>query len=138
MATFDPRTVRRILLADDDEPYRVAMARSLRRAGYAVTEADDGLRALELVKSEECGFYDAVIMDHGLGPGLTGGEAANLIREHCPEQPVLFMSGYLSCPFDLREHEEFLSKPALTADVIGMIQKLFRGRATLPPAEEDS
>lgn len=132
--TIPVLTERRILLVEDDEALRVALARGLRVHGYAVTEAFDGQEAVRQVLGHDCDYFDAVVCDYSLGSGLTGGEAVNLIREHCPDQPVLFLSGH-DLPADLRDHEAFLQKPAMPEQIAAEVQRLVSKRITLVPRE---
>lgn len=125
---------KRILLVDDHDSFRVALARGLRFEGYAVTEAYDGLEAVRQVKANPCGHFDAVVIDYSM-PGVTGGEATNLMRECCPEQPVVFLSGH-ELPDDLRHGEACLQKPVTTEELVAAIEQLVRAKAdTLPPEE---
>ena len=58
----------RILLADDEEALRLTMGRQLRRAGYEVTLAEDGMAAAELLGQEP---FDVVVSDMKM-PRLDG------------------------------------------------------------------
>jgi adenylate cyclase len=57
-----------ILVVDDDENSREMLARRLRRCGYTVSVAPDGLRALLMARRDS---FDAVLLDM-LMPGLDG------------------------------------------------------------------
>lgn len=125
-------TTKRILLVDDNDMLRAILERRLREKGYAVTPADDGQEAVRQIQDRPCGAFDVVILDYSM-PGLTGGEAANLMRRACPDQAVLFLSGY-DLPTDLRKGEAFLQKPAMVEDIVEAIERLIRSkRDTLPP-----
>lgn len=63
-----------ILVVDDDEASRYAMARALRAAGYETMEAASGAQALELAE-----YASAVILDLYL-PDLLGCEVCRLLR----------------------------------------------------------
>ncbi len=76
MITYDGRRPR-ILVAEDTEILRGLMGTMLRSMGCEVTLVDDGLKALEAVRS---GAFDAVIMD-GMMPVMSGAEATRRIRE---------------------------------------------------------
>lgn len=117
---------RRLLVADDDAVFRSILARALRLKGFAVTEADDGQEAVRQVRWRGCDYFDVVVMDYSM-PWLTGGEATNLIRTACPDQRVLYLSGWDSFPGDLRAREAFLGKPAdidvITDEIMRLIAR---------------
>ncbi|MDR2881850.1 MAG: response regulator, partial [Azoarcus sp.] len=58
----------RLLLVEDERVLRQQLALGLKRAGYAVDEADNGQDALFFGDTEN---YDSVILDLGL-PGMDG------------------------------------------------------------------
>ncbi len=79
----------RILVIDDEQPVRDMMRQMLEDAGYQVDEADngdDGVRAFGLRPA------DLVITDI-LMPKKGGRLAIKEIREHCPQAPIIAMSG---------------------------------------------
>jgi CheY-like chemotaxis protein len=84
-----PRT---ILIVDDEDIVRGLVARSLREAGYRVAQASHGGAAIGLLERQPRGV-DLVICDLVM-PVLGGREVADWIKAHCPELPLLFMSGY--------------------------------------------
>jgi DNA-binding response OmpR family regulator len=59
---------RTILIADDEPNIRQLVAFTLRRRGYTVIEAEDGVVALDLIRSE---LPDLAVLDVMM-PGLTG------------------------------------------------------------------
>jgi CheY-like chemotaxis protein len=79
-----------ILLVDDDEPKRYSIARTLRRAGYAVMEAVTGSEALRMVASRP----DLIVLDVKL-PDIDGFEVCRRIKSEPTTRaiPVLHVSG---------------------------------------------
>ena len=81
-----------ILLADDEEPVRHAVAEVLESFGYRVLQACDGLQAIEIFsrhyKEIDLLILD-VVMPHYGGPLLAG-----KLREIVPNIPVLYATGY--------------------------------------------
>lgn len=57
-----------ILIADDEPNIRQLVAFTLRRRGYTILEADDGITALELIRDQ---IPDLVVLDVMM-PGLSG------------------------------------------------------------------
>jgi CheY-like chemotaxis protein len=79
-----------LLLVDDDELVRTAMAEALRCSGFVVVEADGGAHALDmLVELRPC----VAIIDY-LMPGMNGAEVAQRARAIFPDLPIIFVSGY--------------------------------------------
>jgi diguanylate cyclase (GGDEF)-like protein/PAS domain S-box-containing protein len=67
-----------LLVVDDNEANRDALSRLLRKRGYAVTAAADGLGALHLV---ERSTFDLILLDVEM-PGVSGLDVLKEIREH--------------------------------------------------------
>ncbi len=81
-----------ILVAEDDDGTRASVARLLRRLGYTVLLAPDGLQALRMVDTHP-GEIDLLVSDVMM-PGLTGPKLAVRLQTTAPNLPILFMSGY--------------------------------------------
>jgi len=75
----DPQSDRplKILQADDNETNRRVATRILTKAGHSVTNAVDGLQALDILEKED---FDIVLMDRHM-PRMTGIEATRQIRD---------------------------------------------------------
>jgi CheY-like chemotaxis protein len=74
----------KILLVEDNEENRDALARRLQRRGYEVLTADDGLKAVERAAADR---PDLVLMDMNL-PEMDGWEATRRIKA-APETKAL-------------------------------------------------
>lgn len=79
----------KILVCDDEPGMRLVLAGALEPAGYRVLPAEDGPRALDLIRTEE---PHLMLLDMGL-PGLDGLEVLSRAREARPRMPVLMLSG---------------------------------------------
>ncbi len=66
-----------LLIVDDIEANRDMLSRRLQRKGYAVTVADGGRRALELVAQQR---FDLVLLDIVM-PDLNGMEVLQTLRQ---------------------------------------------------------
>jgi len=81
-----------ILLVEDETPLRALAAESLKKLGYSVLQASNGLDALELADSH-LGQIDLLLTDIVM-PRLGGPELAQKLKEKRANLPVIFMSGY--------------------------------------------
>jgi DNA-binding response OmpR family regulator len=79
----------KVLLADDEGSARLTLAHALRREGYEVEEAEDGLQAAELGVA---GDHALVILDVEM-PGLDGLEVCRRIRAARPSVPIMMLTG---------------------------------------------
>jgi diguanylate cyclase (GGDEF)-like protein len=75
-AAGSPAAAARILIVDDIADNRTILLRRFQRQGYEVVEADNGLKALELIDSQE---FDLVLLDVMM-PGIDGIETLKRIR----------------------------------------------------------
>ena len=71
----------RVLVVDDNEANRDLLARRVRRQGHAVTLAEDGVQALELIRQEP---FDLVLLDIMM-PHMNGYQ----VLEHLKTDPTL-------------------------------------------------
>lgn len=82
-------TVQKILLIDDDEPLRRALALTLERSGYEVKPAGNGRIALDLIATWT---PDLVITDI-IMPEMEGIQTILALRKTNPALPIIAMSG---------------------------------------------
>jgi len=79
-----------VLVVDDEELYRRAIERILRRVGYDVLMAPDAVEALQLISAKP---VDLVLCDIQM-PGINGLELVRQIHEVQPDLPCIVMTGY--------------------------------------------
>lgn len=80
-----------ILVVEDDDSVRLLLDSALQDLGYRVHLAEDGQQALKLLG--QMSAVDLLVTDVGL-PGLNGRQLAEIVQQHRPDLPVLFISGY--------------------------------------------
>jgi signal transduction histidine kinase/ActR/RegA family two-component response regulator len=81
-----------VLLAEDEAPLRTLAAETLKRLGYHVLPAGNGLEAL-VAADQHNGNIDIVITDIVM-PRMGGPELVEKLRRKRPDVHVIFMSGY--------------------------------------------
>ncbi len=119
-----------ILIVDDEEVVRNVAASLLKKLGYQILMASDGLEALEILQKQE-GSIDLVLLDLTM-PKLSGQETFARMRAEHDFVPVLICSGYLLDLTAFKEEtgdcpEGFVQKPyrldAMAASVREILDK---------------
>jgi CheY-like chemotaxis protein len=119
-----PRGVAETILLADDEPMIRNLGRTiLRRCGYQVMLAEDGVQAVELFRRER-DRIDLVILDLTM-PKLSGEDALRQMLEVDGGVRVLFSSGYFADHVTARgEHIlGFLGKPYRQDDLLRTVRE---------------
>ena len=115
----------RIVLVDDDEGSRVAMATGLRRVGLEVSEFDGGDAALGLVSGDD--QIDVLITDVRM-PGMDGYQLLGAVRSARPELPVLMVTAFGDIDGAVRALKQgandYLSKPVNLAELRHRVEQL--------------
>ena len=81
---------KRLLLVDDDAHLRRSVSRLLRRAGWLVDEAGDGLEALELLATQP----PALLLTDMRMPRMDGLQLIDAVRTRGLTLPIVVLSGY--------------------------------------------
>ncbi len=102
----------RVLLVDDDDGSRAAMALGLRRIGLEVVEVDCGEAAVRFFEGGE--DADALVTDVRM-PGIDGYEVARRARELRPEMAILMVTAFGDVDGAVRalqgSADDYLTKP---------------------------
>jgi two-component system, cell cycle sensor histidine kinase and response regulator CckA len=88
-----PRGTETILLVEDDPALREIAATLLRRLGYTVLAAANGIEALSLKQPRDIGHIDLLFTDVVM-PQMSGEELAERVRALSPHTRILFTSAY--------------------------------------------
>ena len=118
-----------ILLVDDDSGIRFALALKLKTAGYVVSEATDGIEAVDYFRKATA---DLIIMDVGM-PRMDGYTAARTLHtaEATKKVPILFLTAQnFDLPADVKPvigRHSFLTKPFSPRDVVANVAALLAG-----------
>ena len=129
--------MRKILIVDDEPGMRITLRGILEKHKFSVTEATNGIEAVEQVRKNK---FDAILMDIKM-PKLNGVEAFLQIRKIIPALPVIMMTGYA-----LEKQTEMalksgvatiLSKPLNLPKVLSLLNKLAanKNKSESPPEE---
>ena len=100
----------RILVAEDDDAVRALVRRALELDGHAVTTAEDGGEALEVIRREN-GRFDLLLSDIRM-PVMDGIALALAAARDFPGLRILLMTGYA----EQRERADGLE--AIVRDVV--------------------
>ncbi len=124
-------TTARILVVDDEVDINMILSVTLRRAGYEVISAADGLEALEVIHLHA---PDLILLDVMM-PRADGLEALRRIREHEPtaHTPVIMLTakGALADKMKGFEHgaDDYVAKPFEPAEILARVQALLKRTA---------
>ena len=117
----------KILIVDDEPSHRLMLSAHL-KSGYDVSEASDGLTAVEAVKKR---FFDLVLMDIRM-PGMDGLEALRQIKAISPGIVVFIMTAFQSVETAreaLRQGaSDYIVKPVDTEELLANIEREFSYR----------
>ena len=81
-----------VLLVDDEESIRMTLDRQMRKAGYIVTLAENGEKAMEVLRASNGGI-DIVVTDLVM-EGMDGIQVLKNVKQLRPEIHVMMLTGY--------------------------------------------
>lgn len=124
----------RILVADDDKSVRESLVRALTLEGYTVVAANDGAKALDLVKTER---PDVVVLDVMM-PAVDGLTVCRVLRAEKNRVPVLMLTARTETSDRVAGldagADDYLPKPFALEELLARLRALLR--RTLP--EDDA
>ncbi len=116
----------KLLVVDDDVATRVLCLAVLKRAGYRVVEAADGLEALEIVEREKPAL---IVLDLDM-PRLGGLETVRTLRVRGNRTPVLMLTGFNGIDQRVKGlgagADDYLGKPFNDRELVARIGALLR------------
>jgi PAS domain S-box-containing protein len=122
--TIDPARI--VLVVEDEEPLRLAVAKMLRRNGVSVMEAEDGTAALGRLR-EHGDQIGLVLLDITL-PGAPSREVFAEARRRRPDMKVILTSAYgqktVDETFQGMEIDAFIRKPYQLGELVSLVRNL--------------
>lgn len=124
-------SAQRILVVDDEADISTILAVTLRRAGYEVITAADGVEALEAIRRQP---PDLVLLDVMM-PRADGFETLRRIREYGPsaQVPVIMLTAKTALADKMKGFErgadDYVPKPFEPAEVLARVQILLKRTA---------
>ena len=114
----------RVLVVEDEDAVRIFAAEALRRQGYEVLQACDGLEALDVLEDNEH-RVDLVVSDVKM-PEMDGPTLYKELRKRDVELKFVFVSGYTDDAFtntlDADADYTFLPKPYTLAQIAEVVK----------------
>ena len=115
----------RVLVVEDEDAVRIFATEALKRQGYEVLQASDGLEALEIMEEEDYKI-DIVVSDVKM-PEMDGPTLFAEVRKTCPNLKFIFVSGYADDAFghalDPDADFVFLPKPYTLAQIAETVKE---------------
>ena len=116
----------RILLAEDDNDMRAFLVKALERAGYQVTDYDNGASAYERLREEP---FSLLLTDIVM-PEMDGIELARRATELDPDLKVMFITGFaavaLNPDSNAPKDAKVLSKPFHLRELVSEVDKMIK------------
>ena len=114
----------RILLAEDDDDMRRFLVKALERAGYDVSDFDNGASAYERLREEP---FSLLLTDIVM-PEMDGIELAQKAAEIAPDIRVMFITGFAAVALKAGRKTpdaKVLSKPFHLRDLVAEVERMF-------------
>jgi two-component system, OmpR family, response regulator MprA len=127
----------RLLLVDDDRPFRDAVGRALRLEGYDVVLATDGREALDVMARERA---DLVVLDVSM-PSMSGVEVCRRMRASGDPAGVLMLTARDGIPERVAGldagADDYLVKPFALDELLARVRAGIRRSAALASDVEE-
>src|ERR1700742_4164672 len=130
-----PKTLPKILLAEDDNDMRRFLVKALENAGYEVTDYDNGMSAYRRLREEP---FELLLTDIVM-PEMDGIELARRASELDPDIKIMFITGFAAVALNpdtaAPKAAKVLSKPVHRRDLVKEGQKMlpaWGGGGSLP------
>jgi FixJ family two-component response regulator len=111
-------------VVDDDESFRTALERRLKKAGYEVSTYASAQHLLDRLPGKS--VLGCILLDVRI-PGMSGPELQSRLNELGSTLPIIFLTGHADIPTTVRSikagAEDFLTKPVLSDELLSAIER---------------
>jgi two-component system response regulator AtoC len=115
----------KVLVVDDEEPFRRLLKRELGRKGFAVEVAADGREALELLRERA---FDVILLDVVM-PGLDGLSTMKTLREDSAAPAIIVLTGKATVETAVEAMKngayDYLTKPYKLDELVIVIERAY-------------
>lgn len=121
----------KILVVDDQITTREALVEILRLEGYLVSEAANGLRALEIIQNSD---IDLMLLDIRM-PGMDGIEVLQKVMDLSPDTLIIMLTahGSMETAIEALRHgaHDYLIKPSTSHNILSSVERGLSRRAEI-------
>jgi two-component system response regulator RegX3 len=125
----------RVLVVEDEQSLREPLVYLLKKEGFEILEAADGLQAVEVFNASE---VDLVLLDLML-PGISGNEVCRIIRQ-TSQVPIIMLTAKDSEIDKVVGLEigadDYVTKPYSTRELLARMKAVLRRHTDAAPASE--
>jgi DNA-binding NtrC family response regulator len=114
-----------ILIVDDEEMMRSLLEKILGREGYKIKTAEDGVAALEVLRSEK---IDIIVSDMKM-PRMNGFELLKIVKKEHPQIGVIIMTAY-GDTYTVKDAlllgaDEYMTKPFKSYEIALVVERTY-------------
>lgn len=120
---MDNKQVKRILVVEDEDAIRLTLRDYLRKKGYEVLVASDGVGAIKQLLDND---VRVIISDYRMDV-LGGDYWVKFLQKYCPDMHIIITSGFLRPDFHIPY--DVVYKPFDYADLEAKIRAILDGDA---------
>lgn len=114
----------KILIVDDDQELRSALAEILQEAGYLTDEASSGGESLNKIRSAD---FDIMVLDMMM-PGMDGMEVLSEVKKARPKMKVIMMTAFATVNNAVdavkKGASDYLCKPFKIEEILAVIRRV--------------
>lgn len=125
----------RILVVDDEKNIRDLIRMTLTKAGYDVLEAEDGAKAVEILRKDDNPLMVDVITCDIRMPKVNGIEAIAFFRKEFPSIPVVVITGFpeteMAVSLLKQGVSDYVPKPVESQKLLAVVAKAMEQRIAL-------